>query len=160
MAADAVTEELDAGTLDLLRVTPLSAVEIVEGKMLAMIALAPAQAAAWLALLRLNGTLVARPLAILAVATATATVLVVVGTGLALWLRDRQSAQLVYSVAVIVLFVAASALPETPPNAVATLAVGSHGPGTLAMVVGYVVVGTVAFVGLRRLVASGRLGPA
>ncbi|MFB6354885.1 MAG: ABC transporter permease [Halobacteriales archaeon] len=153
VAADAITEELDAGTLELLRVTPLSAVEIVEGKMLAMAALAPAQAALWLGLLWLNGTRVARPLAILALVAATATVVVVLGTGLALGLRDRQSTQLVYSLGVIVLFVAASALPETPANAVARLAVGSHGPATLAMVAEYVVIGVAAVPVLRRWVA-------
>ena len=157
VAADAITEELDGGTLELLRVTPLSAVEIVEGKVLAMVALAPAQVATWLGLLALNGTTVARPLVVLGLATAMATLLVVAGAGLALWLRDRQSAQLVYSLAVVVLFVAASALPETPPNAVATLAVGNHGPATLAVVAGYGLVAVAAFLGLRRLVARGAL---
>jgi ABC-type Na+ efflux pump permease subunit len=155
VAADTITEELDAGTLELLRVSPLSAVEIVEGKMLAMVALAPAQAAAWLLLLRLNGTLVARPFAILGLVTAAATVVVALGSGLALRLRDRQSAQLVYSLAVIVLFVAASALPETPTNAVAKLAVGSHGPATLAMVAGYAVVAVGVVWAVRRAVAGG-----
>lgn len=157
VAADTVTEELDAGTLELLRVTPLTSVEIVEGKVVAMIALAPAQAGSWLALLALNGTTIARPLEILVLATATATVLVVVGAGLALWLRDRQSAQLVYSLVAVVLFVAANGLPRTPPNAVATLAVGSHDPGHLVLVLVSALAAAAAFLGLRRLVAGGAL---
>lgn len=155
VAADAITDELDACTLELLRVSPLSAVEIVEGKMLAMVALVPAQAGAWLLLLRLNGTLVAGPLAILVLATAIGTIVVALGSGLALALRDRQSAQLVYSVAVIGLFVAASALPETPPNAVAKLAIGSATPATLAMVAGYVVVAVGTVWAMRRALAGG-----
>jgi ABC-type Na+ efflux pump permease subunit len=154
IAADAVTEEVDARTLELLRVSPLSTVEIVEGKMVAMAALAPAQAAAWLLLLWLNGTGVARPLAILALVAAAATVVVALGTALALRLEDRQSTQLVYSLAVLVLFVAASGLPEAPANAVATLAVGSHDSTTLAMVAGYAAVAVLAVAAVRRSVAG------
>lgn len=156
VAADAITEELDAGTFELLRVSPLSAVEIVEGKMLAMTALAPAQAAAWLALLSLNGTHIDGPAVILILVTATATVVVAIGSGLALRLRDRQSAQLVYSLAVIVLFVAASALPEAPVNAVARLAIGSHDGATLVMVAGYVLVAVAVLALVRRSVAHGQ----
>jgi ABC-type Na+ efflux pump permease subunit len=155
VAADAITEELDAGTFELLRVSPLSAVEVVEGKMLAMIALVPAQAGAWLLLLRLNGTRIEQPLAILVLVTAAATVVVALGSGVALRLRDRQSTQLVYSLGVIVLFAAASAVPESPPNAVAKLAVGSHGPATLAMVAGYAAAAGLAVWLVRRSVAAG-----
>lgn len=154
VAADAITEELDAGTLELLRVSPLSGIEIVEGKMLAMIALAPAQAGTWLLLLRLNGTGIARPLAILLLVTAAATVVVALGSGIALRLRDRSSTQLVYSLGVIVLFVGASALPVSPPNAVAKLAVGSHGLATHATVVGYAAVALLAVVVVRRAVTT------
>ncbi|MDZ7702631.1 MAG: ABC transporter permease [Halobacteriales archaeon] len=154
IAADAITEELDAGTLELLRVSPLSAAEIVEGKMLAMVAIVPVQAGAWLLLLGLNGTAIARPLAILVLVTAAATIVVAIGSGLALALRDRQSAQLIYSLAVILLFVAASALPETPPNAVAKLAIGSHGPATLAMVAAYAAVAVAVVWAIRRVVVA------
>ncbi len=150
VAADAITEEADAGTLELLRVTPLSTVEIVEGKLLAMVALAVSQAAAWLVLLGLNGVPVASPFALIVLVAAAATVVVAVGSGLALLLGDRQSAQLVYSLAVIALFAAASTLPEAPANAVAKLAVGSHGPATLAMVGGYVLVAALALLCVRR----------
>ena len=153
IAADAITEELDAGTLELLRVTPLSVVEIVDGKLLAMVLLVPAQAATWLGLLALNGTRIAHPVAILGLVTAAAAVVVALGIGLALRLGDRQSAQLVYSLAVIVLFVVTSALPASPANAVARLAAGSAGSTSFTLVVGYVVVAVGVLAVVRRLAA-------
>lgn len=152
VAADTLTEEIDAGTLELLRVTPLSPTAIVDGKMAAMVAIAPAQAAAWLVLLRLNGTAVANPLALLAIVTAAAALLVAVGAGLALALRDRRSTQLVYSLGVLVVFVSAALLPESPPNTVARLAIGSPQPSTYLLAGGYVAAGLVAVLVVRALV--------
>lgn len=156
VAADAITEELDSGTFELLRVTPLSAVAIVEGKVLAMVGLAVAQAATWLLLLWLNGTPLAAPVAILGLVTATATIVVCLGCGIALQLRDRQSTQLVYSLGVIAVFVAASAFPVSPVNAVARLAVGSHDLAIIALVVAAAVVAIGAVGLLRRSVVATR----
>jgi ABC-type Na+ efflux pump permease subunit len=152
VAADTITEELDAGTLELLRVTPLSPTAIVDGKMAAMVAIAPLQAGAWLLLLWSNGTTVANPLPLLALVTAAASLLVAIGAGLALWLRDRRSTQLVYSLGVLVIFVLAALLPESPPNTVARLAIGSPRPGTFLLVAVYAVVAVVAVVLIRALV--------
>lgn len=152
VAADSLTEEIDAGTLELLRVTPLSPTQIVDGKMLAMVGIAPVQAGAWLLLLWANGTAVANPAWLLAISAAAATVLVAMGAGLALWLRDRRSTQLVYSLGVILVFALAALLPESPPNTVARLAIGSALPRTLLLAAGYVAVAIVAVVLVRRLV--------
>ena len=51
IAVDSITEEIEQGTLELLRVSPLSLGEIVDGKAAAMAGLAPLQAALWLLLL-------------------------------------------------------------------------------------------------------------
>jgi len=152
VAGDSITEEIDGGTLELLRVTPLSATAIVDGKMLAMVAIAPAQAGAWLVLLYANGTAVANPLWLLAVVTGTSALLVAVGVGLALWLGDRRSTQLVYSLGVLVAFVLAALLPESPPNTVARLAIDSALPRTYALAAGYVAVAAVAVLLVRALV--------
>ena len=156
-AADAITEETDAGTLDLLRVTPLSPTAIVDGKLLAMILLGTVQAGAWLALLWLNGTVLVHPLSILALAAAVTTVLVATGGGVAILLGDRQSTQLVYSLGVIAFFVGATLLPESPPNTVAKLAVGSATPVTFAHVAGALALAVAVYaVGRRR--SAGALG--
>ena len=152
VAADSITEEIDGGTLELLRVTPLSATAIVDGKMLAMVAIAPAQAAAWLLLLYANGTAIANPLWLLAVVTGASAVLVATGVGLALSLGDRRSTQLVYSIGVLVVFALAALAPESPPNTVARLAIDSALPGTYAVAAGYVVVAAVAVLLVRAVV--------
>jgi len=152
VAADTLTEEIDEGTLELLRVTPLSPTQIVDGKMLAMVGIAPIQAGTWLLLLRFNGTAVSNPLWLLAISTAAAAVLVAMGAGLALWLRDRRSTQLVYSLGVILIFALAALLPESPPNTIARLAIGSALPRTLLLATGYVSAAVLAVALVRRLV--------
>ena len=59
IAVDSITEEVDRGTLELLRVAPVSLTQIVDGKALAMITIAPLQAMTWLTLLSLNGVSIA-----------------------------------------------------------------------------------------------------
>lgn len=150
VAADAITEEFDQDTLDLLRVTPLSITEILDGKMLAMIALAPAQAGVWILLLWMNGTSMAHPFAILAIVIGTATVLVAIGSGFAIRMRDRQSTQLLYSLTVLLVFGLATLLPESPPNLIAKFAMGSASGLSVGLVAGYLVVGIAAYTVVRR----------
>lgn len=153
IAADAITEEIDAGTLEVLLLTPLEPVEIIDGKMLAMIGLAPAQAAAWLALLWVNGTPIAHPLPILITVTAVAGIVVAMGTGLAAVFGDRQSTQLVYSLAVILVFVVATVLPESPPNMIAKFAVANPSPTSYQLVAVYAVVALLTY-GVVRLIVT------
>ncbi|NHN58793.1 MULTISPECIES: ABC transporter permease [Halorussus] len=158
VAVDAIAEEFDRGTLELLRVTPLTPTDIVDGKMLAMGALAPVQAGAWLALLSFNGTAVANPVEILVLVTGLSVGVVTLGATVALAVRERKQAQFLFSMGVLVAFSATYLLPESPPNAVAKLAIGSPTGLTHLSVVAYVLVALVAFVGLRRAVAARGLG--
>jgi ABC-type Na+ efflux pump permease subunit len=123
--ADSLAEEAERGTLELLRVAPLSLQDVVDGKAIALVGLAPAQVALWLALLAYNGTTVANPLPVLALVTAVAAVLVAAGAALALRIQARREAQLLYSFVALAAFGAASLLPQSLQNLVARLAVGS-----------------------------------
>lgn len=134
IAADSLAEEIERGTLELLRVAPVTAATIVDGKALAMVAIAPAQAATWLGLLALQGTTVVRPGMILLVVTGFAIVLVALGAGLAILLGQRSEAQLLYSLTALVLFGASIFAPESPPDLVAKLAVGTATTVTFATV--------------------------
>lgn len=125
ITADSIAEELERGTFELLRVTPLSVPQIVDGKALAMVAIAPLQTGAWLLLLALDGTRIVYPLAILLFVTAVTGVLVVIGAALAIGIRRRREAQLAFSLFALGLFGAAFLLPENPSNLVAKLAIGS-----------------------------------
>jgi len=152
VAVDTVTEEIERGTLELLRVAPVSLVDIVDGKSLAMIALAPAQGALWLLLLSLNGITVANPVALLVLVGATAGIVVVFGVVLGLQLGRRRPAQLLYSILTLVVFGAAVLLPEHPSTTAAKLAVDSPTLLTYGHVAGYVGVAVVLFVLTRRYV--------
>ncbi len=157
VAVDAITEEIERGTLELLRVAPVSLVDIVDGKATAMVVLAPVQAALWIALLTANGIAVGNVLAVLAFVTAIAVVTVVLGLVLGLVTARRRQAQLLYSVFVIVLFGLAVALPEHPATTVAKLSVDSPTLLTFAHVAGFLVLAFGLYAATRRF--AGRVDP-
>ena len=140
VAVDTLTEEMERGTLELLRVAPLDMVDVVGGKALAMIALAPLQAGLWMLLLGLNGIAISNAITLLVMVTAVATVVVAIGMGLGLALAKRRPAQLLYSMVTLVVFGALVALPEHPATTAAKLAVGSAELLTYGHAVGFVVV--------------------
>jgi ABC-type Na+ efflux pump permease subunit len=152
VAVDSVTEEVERGTLELLRVAPVSIVDIVDGKALAMIALAPAQVLLWIALLAANGIGVANPIALVAFVTAVTTLVVAAGVAIALATRRRRRAQLLYSTSVLVLFALAAGLPEHPATTVAKLAVDSATLATLGHVGMAVGLAAAVAVAVRRAV--------
>jgi ABC-type Na+ efflux pump permease subunit len=153
VAVDVLTEEIERGTLELLRVAPVSLVDIVDGKALGMVVIAPLQALLWLGLLALNGIAVANPLPLLVMVTALAAAVVVLGLVLGLQTGQRRQAQLLYSVLVIVGFGLLVFLPEHPATTVARLAVDSATTTTYLHVAGYVAGAVASLVLARRLVA-------
>jgi len=158
VAVDAIAEEYDRGTLELLRVTPLTGTDIVDGKLAAMGALAPLQAGAWLALLSLNGTAISNAAEILLVVAGFSVGVVAMGAFAALRFRDRKQAQFLFSMGILVVFSATYLLPEPPANTVAKLAIGSPQPLTHAMVGAYVACGLAGYLVVRRVVAGEGLG--
>ena|GEM_PF-55549 len=153
VAVDALTEEIERGTLELLRVAPLSLVDIVDGKALAMILIAPAQAVLWIGLLGFNGIGIANVPQILLVVSALTTLVVTLGLSLGVLTAKRRQAQLLYSVLVIFGFGLLTLAPEHPATTVAKLAVDSPTTATMLHVAAYAVAAVVLFVGARRLVA-------
>lgn len=149
VVVDSVTEEIERGTLELLRVAPVSLTEIVDGKAIGMILIAPLQAILWLALLWLNGIAVANVGLLLLLVAAVATLTVAIGLVLGLVTGTRQKAQLLYSTLVLLLFGAAAVLPEHPASTAALLAVDSPTLLTFGHVAGITVVAVVAFAAVR-----------
>lgn len=151
---DSVTEELERGTLELLRVAPVTIADVVDGKLFAAIALAPAQATLWLGLLAFNDTAIVHPSWVILVTTALTTIVVTMGAAIAIRSSTRRDAQFLYSVGVLAFFAGAAVFPEHPANTVARLAVGSADAVTYGSVVGYLVIGVVAYAVTRRYVAA------
>jgi ABC-type Na+ efflux pump permease subunit len=159
VASDSLTEEIERGTVELLRVSPLSAGELVDGKALTAVALAPAQAGAWLALLAGNGIRVANPLPILLAVTTMTAVAVAGGLAVAAVTGERRSAQLLYSLAVFLGFGLTTLLPENPANVVAKLAIGSPTAATWGVLSASIPAAALAYAVARR-VAARTLGAA
>ncbi|WP_117368081.1 ABC transporter permease [Natrarchaeobaculum sulfurireducens] len=147
---DSLIEERQRGTLELLRVAPLSFVDVVDAKLLATAALAPIQALAWLALLALNGTAIANPLALVAFVFALALLVVAVAAATALAAPDRRQAQLLYSIGIVAALVVSVELPEHPANTVAKFALGNPTTTTWLLLALYCLLAAVALSLLRR----------
>jgi ABC-type Na+ efflux pump permease subunit len=154
IAVDSLTEEIDRGTLELLRVAPLSLSDVVDGKLLAAAALAPAQSALWIAMLSVNGTAVSNPLSLLALVASLATLVTSLGAAVALLSPERRVAQFLYSVGVLFVFGGTTLFPHNPVNTAARLAVGSADSLAPVVVAGYVAAGVGAFAALRSLVGG------
>ncbi|WP_435182496.1 ABC transporter permease [Halobellus sp. EA9] len=152
IAVDALTEEIDRGTLELLRVAPVSLTDVVDGKLLAAAGLAPVQAALWVLLLELNGTSVSAIPALIALVAALALLVCSVGAATALLAPERRSAQFLYSIGVLLVFGGTAVFPNGPINAAARLAIGSGGTVEYVAVGAIGLVAVVAYGGLRRLV--------
>ncbi|WP_284014685.1 ABC transporter permease [Halobaculum litoreum] len=168
VTVDSLTEELERGTLELLRVAPVTMTDIVEGKLLAAAGLAPVQAALWLGLLSVNGTAIAPGggplatavgvLALLGLTAGLAALVTALGAALALTAPDRRAAQTVYSLGVLGLFGLAALSPVNPANVAARLAVGNPDATSFLAVGVVVVLGAVAVAAAR--VGVARYGPA
>jgi ABC-type Na+ efflux pump permease subunit len=154
VVVDSLTEEIERGTLELLRVAPVSVADIVEGKAGLLAALAPLQVALWIALLEVNGIAVHRTAPLLLLTAALSVLAVSAAAALALAIPVRQRAQLTYSLGALSAFAAAAALPEHPATTVALLAIGSATRLTLAHVAGYVAAAVLAAVAVRGYVAG------
>ena len=158
IAVDSLTEEIDRGTLELLRVAPVSFAEIVDGKLLAAAGLAPVQAALWIGLLRLNGTSVAHPLLLVALVGSLAVLVVSLALAIAVASPDRRSAQLLYSISVLLVFGGTTVLPVNPANVAAKLAIDSPDGASVVAVGVVAIIAVCVYTGLR--VLTRRVDPA
>lgn len=154
IVVDSFTEEIERGTLELLRVAPVSLTDIVDGKAAGMILIAPGQALLWLVLLRLNGIAISHIVSLLVLVSALTTITVVIGLLLGLATGNRQQAQLLYSVIVLLLFGAALVLPEHPATTIALLAVDSATLSSFAYVAMFAVLAVVLYGVTRQYVAQ------
>lgn len=154
VVVDSLTEEVERGTLALLRVTPASLLDIVDGKAGVMAALTPLQVGLWIALLSMNDIPVENVAPILAIATALSALAVAFAAGLAIAIPVRQRAQLTYSFGMLTAFSAAALLPEHPATTVARFAIDSPTIGTYAHLAGYILVAVVVVVAFRRWVGG------
>lgn len=151
LCADSLTEEVQRGTLPVLLSTPATPADVIEGKLLANVAVTPLLSMAWFLLLAANGlpVPVGGALLILLLATAIAFLMGLLACGIALATRDRNKAHVTYATAMFLVLGASLALPTSPVNAVALLAAGSPSAGAYAIVAGVTLVALGGWLGLR-----------
>jgi len=125
MIIDMITEEYELGTLELLRVSPLKFSEVIYGKMLVMVLIAPIQATLWILLMKLNHIAIYNQLEILLFLTLVTLILVQAGAILSIYFKQRSSVHLVFSAAFALLVLLSGLLPVPPMNIVALQAAGS-----------------------------------
>jgi ABC-type Na+ efflux pump permease subunit len=129
LVIDLICEEFEQHTLDTLLSTPVTFHEIIWGKTGLAILLVPLQAGAWLTLLLINGIYIASIPLILILVLASSAALILTGALTALYYRERTAAQVIFSLAVVILMLIVLSVPGNPFNLVAILATGSAGPG-------------------------------
>jgi len=152
VAVDSMTEEIQRGTLELLRVSPVTMWDIVDAKLLATASLAPIQALAWLLLLGANGIAVSNVGGIVVVVSGLALAITTLGLSLSLLAPDRRQAQFLYATGVLGVVALTTLLPEHPANTIARLAIDSPGDATWLAVASYLAFGVASYLVMRTLV--------
>jgi hypothetical protein len=125
VAGDSVSQEVQTGTLKLLRSAPLGTGRILAGKLLVPLLLAPAQLLLWIGLLALNHLPVDDVPGLLGLSLATTLVLAGTGVALAAGLGRSSAVQAAYAMVAILLALGSLLLPTNPLNLAALLATGA-----------------------------------
>lgn len=152
---DMLTEEYERKTMDLLLVSPVSFSQIVNGKMITAIIIVPAQAFLWLLLLRLNGVIVYNIGFILLLCGIIAAIVVILGAMIAVKYKKRMISQYLYSLVLILMFLAGYIFSNSPFNLVTRLSADSIGAQVLVYCGGYAAAAIVLYAGMRKFQISG-----
>ncbi|NJD75785.1 MAG: ABC transporter permease [Candidatus Methanoperedens sp.] len=128
---DMLTEEYERKTMDLLRVSPVSFPEILNGKMLTSIIIVPLQAFLWLTLVSLNRVAIYNITLILLLVSIIAVIVVMIGAIIAISYKKRIISQYIYSLILILLFLLGYLFADSPFNLATRLSSGAMGMESL-----------------------------
>lgn len=125
IAGDSWTRERQTRTMVLLRQAPLTPGQIVTGKLAVPLALAPAQSALWMLVLRLGGSPVENVWLLLGFCTVLAAFLAGLGIAVAAWAQSTVASQSGYAGLVLLTMALSLLLPRDLFNVLALVASGS-----------------------------------
>jgi ABC-type Na+ efflux pump permease subunit len=148
---DMFTEEFERKTMELLLVSPASFSEIVNGKMLTAVLIVPLQALLWLALVSFNGVVVNNIAIILLLSSIIAIIVVILGAIIAVKYKKRLISQYLYSLILILMFLAGYLFADSPFNLVTRLSAGAIGTEALANSAAYAAFSIPLYVYLKRV---------
>jgi ABC-type Na+ efflux pump permease subunit len=130
---DTIAEEFQNKTFEILISSPVSLKQILSAKVAAAVLTALAQVLLWVGLLRLNGTVIANPLPVVALAVVAAALIAFIAAFTALFFKDRERAQFAYSILLVVVVSASYFLGFSPINLISGLAAGSGQVSLIAL---------------------------
>jgi ABC-2 type transport system permease protein len=153
---DTVSEEIENKTLDTLRVTPVSLNDILAAKILAAIITVLIQCLMWAMLLRLNNLQIQNLGLVLLLCVIIGTFISISGAIVALYFKDRERSQFMYSMGLMVTAGLSFLLDPSPVSLVARLAAGNFHTGifdVMLYVIPLTVFGIVCFMASKKLVS-------
>ncbi len=151
---DMFTEEFERKTMELLLVSPASFGEILNGKILTAVLIVPLQAFLWLALVSFNGVAINNIAIILLLVSIITIIVVVLGAIIAVKYKKRLISQYLYSLILILMFLAGYLFADSPFNLVTRLSAGAMGNEALAYCAAYAAFSIPLYVYLKRVKIS------
>jgi ABC-2 type transport system permease protein len=156
---DTVSEEFENKTFDTLTAAPVSLGQVIMSKISAAVITAAIQVVMWVGLLRLNDIVIQNAALVMLLAVIVAAA-VSVGTAImALYFKDRERTQFVYSIVLVAVIGGSYFLNPSPFGLITRLATGDPELGILSVAlyaIPLVAIGMVFFKVSRRLVLSRR----
>jgi ABC-type Na+ efflux pump permease subunit len=125
MFIDSLSEELETKTICVLLSTPAREEDVIGGKMLAAIILAATLTPTWILLLMLNGIEIRNVFFVILVAISIAILFISLASAVVAFVKDRERAQLLFSLIIIALIPLLFTSPSTPAGLIARMAAGS-----------------------------------
>jgi ABC-2 type transport system permease protein len=121
---DSVSEEFQNKTMDTLMAAPVSLKQVFSAKISAAVITAIAQVILWTFLLRLNGLEILDPALVILIAVAVAAAISFIAAFIALYFKDRERAQFIYSIVLIILVAVCYFVGTSPLNLITRIASG------------------------------------
>ena len=128
---DTISEEFENKTFETLMSTPASAGKVFAAKISAAVIVAIIQMVVWIGLLKANGMAIYNPFHLLTASVILATTIAFGAAAIALFFKDRERAQFVYSLTLIIIAVSTYFLNVSPIILLTRLSAGVQGVGIL-----------------------------
>jgi len=156
IVVDAVAEELENKTFDILQSAPVSVNELFASKMVAAIVTSVIQCVMWAGLLRLNNLLIQNLGLVLLLSLILAAFISVGAAIIALYFKDRERSQFIYSIVLIAVAGMSYLFDPSPFSLISRLATGDYYVGAYEVAlyaIPLLILGSLFFTMSKRLLA-------
>lgn len=159
IVVDTVSEEFENKTFDTLSATPISPGQIVASKVSAAVLTAVVQLVMWVGLLRLNNIVIQNAVLVIILGIVIAAVISIITAVTAIYFKDRERSQFVYSILLMAIIGGSYFLSPSPFSLITRLATGDPTLGSLQVfiyIIPLAVAGIILIAISRRLMLSKR----